>query len=148
MVGWGWCRRSDELQVESCSRAAGCDKLTSGSFGREESRWPAGGKGKLGLRPGASHPSPPTDEPGIWMGEATVSDIETGEVLAQPRVRFKTGEQAKLRSDGALGPDPMDEYHVVLEVSVGEAGETATCTSSVFIGGEIVSKQSASFKLK
>lgn len=90
----------------------------------------------------------PTDEPGIWMGEATVIDIKTGEVLAQPQVRFTTGEQAKLRSGGRLSPDPRDEYHVVLEVSVGEAGETATYTSSVTIGGEVVSLQSATFRLK
>ena len=90
----------------------------------------------------------PTDEPDVWMAEATVSDIETGETLTQPRVRFKSGEEAKMRSGGMLSSDPQDEYYVLLEVFVGEAGENAKCTSSVTVGGEVVSRQSASFKLK
>ncbi len=90
----------------------------------------------------------PTEEPDVWMGEAIVTDIETGEILTQPQLRFKTGEEAKLRSGGMLGPDAEDEFYVLLEVFVGEAGEIARYTSSVTIGGETVSKQSASFKLK
>jgi hypothetical protein len=90
----------------------------------------------------------PTDQPDVWMGEAIVTDIETGEILTQPRVRFNSGEEAKLRTGGMLGPDAKDEYYVLLEVFVGAAGENAKYTSTVSIGGEIVSKQSASFKLK
>lgn len=90
----------------------------------------------------------PGEDPGVMVCEATVSNIETGEVLTQPRVTFKPGQPAKLRSGGRLSDESKDEFYVLLEVSVGEAGDTANYTSTVSIGGEVVSKQVASFKLR
>ena len=89
----------------------------------------------------------PTENPGLWVGEATVSDLETGEILAQPRVQLRAGDTAELRSKGRLGEGPENEMEVLLEVSVGEAGDQAEYSSKVWVGGEVVSKQSASFRL-
>lgn len=90
----------------------------------------------------------PSDDLPVMICEATVSNIETGEILTQPRVSFEPGQPAKLRSGGRLSDDPKDEYLVLLEVSVGEASDTATYTSTVSVGGEVVSNQMASFKLR
>jgi len=89
----------------------------------------------------------PGNESGVMVCQATVTDVSTGEILAQPTLRFRKGEPAKLATAMQLGPDSADNVEFTIEVDVSEDGKTLSYSSAVVLNGNLVSGQEVSFNL-
>ena len=88
----------------------------------------------------------PSDTPGIMICEVTITDLATGEILSSPRVTFKPGQPATIRSGVKMSPDSNEEYYILMEVVVSEDAKSASYTSTISLHGEVISKQAAHFK--
>ena len=71
---------------------------------------------------------------------ATISDLRTGEVLAEPKLIASAGKRAQVQA-GATGIAGM--ITVEFTVTVADAGDVAEYTSQVKDNGVVISSQSA-----
>ncbi|MEM1412050.1 MAG: hypothetical protein AAGH19_06795, partial [Pseudomonadota bacterium] len=69
-------------------------------------------------------------------------------VLAQPRMQFAAGKEAKMMTGGQLAGDAEDEYTFEMQVFVEPSGASAKYSATVTIGGEVVSQQTTRFALR
>ncbi len=91
----------------------------------------------------------PGNEPGTMVFSATISDLDTGEVLSAPTHRFNEGESSNYITilEGRTSPSDASSYKLVFKFDVGANGETATYSYTVTVGGTLRSSHTATYAL-
>jgi hypothetical protein len=90
----------------------------------------------------------PSDLSGFWIGEATITDSVTGDVLATPKMTFKAGKEARMQTVIEPGGDAESRYGVDMRVLVSMGGDAAEYGLTISVGDDVVSEQAATLRLK
>lgn len=90
----------------------------------------------------------PSDLDEFWIGEATIIDSVTGDVLATPKMTFRAGKEARVQTVIEPGGDVESAYGVDMRVLVSTGGDAAEYGLTISVGDDIVSQQAATIRLK